>query len=160
MNDSILFITGMSGTGKSTVLEKLSLMGFQTIDTDYFNYSISVYQKERDEHEWLWDEDKIERLLKESRKTPLIISGTVSNQGKFYGYFNEVICLTSSLETILYRVSKRTNNSYGKIERERDEITANYHQFNEIIKRSASMVIDTDMMNVEDTVNSIVRKLK
>lgn len=40
------FITGMSGTGKSTILEMLSEKGYKTIDTDYNRFSIQVYNQE------------------------------------------------------------------------------------------------------------------
>lgn len=42
----LCFITGMSGTGKSTILEMLSEKGYKTIDTDYNRFSIQVYNQE------------------------------------------------------------------------------------------------------------------
>lgn len=37
-----VLITGMSGTGKSTVIRELALRGYKAIDTDYDDLSVFV----------------------------------------------------------------------------------------------------------------------
>ena len=52
-----VLITGMSGTGKSSLLHELAARGYRTVDTDYGDY-FQVVDGER-----LWREDRISALL-------------------------------------------------------------------------------------------------
>lgn len=52
MNRSIIFITGMSGSGKSTILEELSNRGFRTIDTDMDDFCVYTYVDKFQEFGW------------------------------------------------------------------------------------------------------------
>ncbi len=81
----IIMVTGMSGTGKSTDLAELARRGHRVIDTDYDGWSENA-----DDSGWLWREDRIDTLLNEHTEGTLFISGTVSNQGKFYPRFDAV----------------------------------------------------------------------
>src|SRR5690554_971967 len=142
MSRSIIFITGMSGTGKSTILDKLSEKGYKTIDTDYNQFSIKVYNHEQLDYEWIWDTERIKKEIDEHTEGILFISGTVSNQGKFYSKFDEVIFLSAPLDLILQRVQERTTNNYGKSNTDRREIINNFQQFEAIIAASSTVSID------------------
>src|SRR5207248_670074 len=75
-----ILVTGMSGSGKSTVLAELARRGFETVDTDEADWT----RWSDDEDGYLWVEDRIAELLARDRETTLYLSGTVSNQGRFY----------------------------------------------------------------------------
>jgi predicted ATPase len=79
-----ILVTGMSGTGKSSALAELARRGFRTVDTDEFDWTV----EDVDGGHW-WDEDRIAELLAEEGPT-LYVSGTVSNQGRFYDRFDAV----------------------------------------------------------------------
>lgn len=161
MSKAILFITGMSGTGKSTVLEKLSGRGYKTIDTDYDRLSIQSYNHDMQEHEWVWDEFKMKRILEEHAAGVLFISGTVSNQGKFYPYFDEIICLSAPADILMERVRNRTTNDYGKTDADRKEIMDNLERFGAIIEAGAGRRIDAtrDIDSIADEIESLARDL-
>ena len=52
-----VLVTGMSGTGKSSLLDELAARGYRTVDTDYGDYFETV------DGERLWREDRVSALL-------------------------------------------------------------------------------------------------
>ncbi|TDQ40673.1 AAA family ATPase [Aureibacillus halotolerans] len=143
MSKVILFITGMSGTGKTTILSHLNQKGYKTIETDDHPLVKKTYNPVLKETDWIWDKHKIQSILNDHTEGILFLSGAVSNQSHFYAYFDEVICFSAPLETILSRVEKRTTNPYGKTEAERNDIIDNFERFAGIIQASATVTIDT-----------------
>jgi shikimate kinase len=109
-------VTGMSGTGKSSALAELRLRGFETVDTDEPGWT----EWSHAEDGYVWREERIAELLARDRQTPLVVSGTVSNQGRFYGDFDAVVLLSAPAEVLLARIADRRTNDYGKSPRERD----------------------------------------
>ncbi len=56
-----ILITGMSDTGKTSVIEESSRRGFRAIDTDSDEWSEWTLTPE--ETGWIWREDKVQHLL-------------------------------------------------------------------------------------------------
>ncbi|MFC7677362.1 AAA family ATPase [Paenibacillus sp. GCM10028914] len=144
-----IFITGLSGTGKSTVLEELKIMGYNVVDTDY------GYIKEEDYGEVVLDEEKITNLLEEYRDSHLFIAGIYSNQGKFYEHFDYVVLLKVELNVMLERINNRTSNNYGKSPEEVEKVIASYGSVLPILEGGADIVIDTS----NNGVDSICKRL-
>ena len=90
-----ILVTGMSGTGKSTALAELERKGFRVVDTDSPDWSEWVPPADGAEGEWLWREDRIADLLASKDERTLFVSGTHSNQGKFYDRFDAVVLLSA-----------------------------------------------------------------
>jgi hypothetical protein len=82
-----LLITGMSGTGKSTVLAELARRGRRVIDTDHGGYAIETAEGQ------MWDEARITQLLDSPGEK--ILAGCVPNQGAFYSRFAAVVLLSA-----------------------------------------------------------------
>jgi broad-specificity NMP kinase len=98
-----VLITGMSGVGKSSLLQELARRGYHTVDTDYH---------ETVDGERLWREDRIAALLAEDG--PLIVSGTTRNQVVFYPLFDHIVLLSAAAEVLVGRLRTRITNPYGK----------------------------------------------
>ena len=110
-----VLITGMSGTGKSTALDELSKRGFRAIDTDEPGWTVWDEQ----DGGYVWREDRVAELLSSDEGPTLYVSGTVSNQGRFYPHFDAVVLLSAPAEVLLSRIAGRTTNRYGKTSDER-----------------------------------------
>lgn len=128
---SRVLITGMSGAGKSTVLEELDRRGERTVDTDYGGWTLPDRS---------WDEPRMANLL--ATHTDVVVSGTVENQGRFYDRFEHIVLITAPVEVLLRRVASRTNNPYGKSAAEREEIRRHVEGVEPLLRRGATSVVD------------------
>lgn len=145
---SVLFITGLSGVGKSSVLDEMKNRDYQTVDLD-IDY-MTVINGER-----LINDRKLQKLINQHKDNNLVIAGTESNQGKFYNQFTAVILLTAHLDVMLERIDTRTNNQYGKTQAERDEIIQNYKDILPLLKKSATQIIDSGLFSVQEVCNQL-----
>src|SRR6185312_15184571 len=105
----------MSGTGKSAALDELRKLGFEAVDTDVGGFT----EWSDSDGGYVWNEDRMAELLAPDRQVPLYVSGTVSNQGRFYPQFDAVVLLSAPAEVLLRRIATRTTNDYGKSRDER-----------------------------------------
>ena len=126
-----ILITGMSGVGKTTILEELRRRGYMTVDTDYGGWELPDHR---------WDERRMAQLLASHRE--VVVSGTVENQGAFYDRFEHVVLLTAPLQVILERVSARTNNPYGATQADRHEIAGYVETVEPLLRRGATDELD------------------
>ncbi len=126
----------MSGTGKSSALVELARRGFRTVDTDEPGWTV----EDADGGRW-WDDERISRLLATDGPT-LYVSGTVSNQGRFYDRVDAVVLLSAPAELLLERIATRTTNDYGKSAEERELILEHLRDVEPLLRASCTHEID------------------
>jgi dephospho-CoA kinase len=134
-----ILITGMSGTGKSSALAELARRGFRTVDTDESGWTLEDEQG----GQW-WDEQRIEALLAENGPT-LYVSGTVTNQGRFYDSFDAVVLLSAPGELLLERLATRRTNAYGKSPEERELILTHLREVEPLLRATCTHEIDATL---------------
>jgi hypothetical protein len=110
-----ILVTGMSGTGKSSALIELERRGFAVVDTDSGGWT--VWSDE--DGGYVWREERVGELLSREDGATLFVSGTVSNQGRFYSRFDAVVLLSAPAPVLLDRIAARETNDYGKDAEER-----------------------------------------
>lgn len=145
---AILFLTGLSGVGKSSALSEMTNRGYHAIDLD------DGYMMQQSQ-ERLIDAEKILDLIENHQGNHLILAGTESNQGEFYVHFDAVVLLTAELETVLARIKNRTNNSYGKTETERNKIIDEHATVLPLLKKRADLIIDTTSLSIEEVCDAL-----
>ena len=133
-----VLVTGMSGTGKSTALNELRSLGFQVIDTDEPGWT---EWSDREEG-YVWREDRIRELLAGEEGPALYVSGTVSNQSRFYGYFDAVVLLSVPVDVLLNRIESRTTNPYGKTAEQRELILRDLAEVEPLLRKTCTHEID------------------
>lgn len=129
----------MSGTGKSSALDELRSLGFHVVDTDEPGWT----EWSEREGGYVWREDKIRELLACEGGPALYVSGTVSNQGRFYGYFDAVVLLSAPAEVLLNRIESRTTNPYGKTPEQRELILHDLAEVEPLLRRTCTHEIDS-----------------
>jgi dephospho-CoA kinase len=140
---AIVLVTGVSGTGKSTVLAELGQRGHRVVDTDYGGWSEIVPMDEPPGWEQLWREDRIEELIAGHGEGALFLSGCVANQGRFYARFDAVVLLSAPAAVILERVAARQTNPFGKSAAERELISQHLAAVEPRLRATATHEIDT-----------------
>jgi shikimate kinase len=144
-----VLLTGMSGVGKSTVIEELAARGYMAIDTDYGGLSelVSVPNDEPTGLDpgldWVWREGRIQDLLSTADADVLFLGGCAPNQGTFYPQFDHIILLTAPVPVILERLATRTTNPYGKRPEEAARVLDLVETIEPLLRRGAGHVVDT-----------------
>jgi dephospho-CoA kinase len=153
---AVIFVTGMSGTGKSTVLGELARRGYRVVDTDVGGWI------DDSGAEPLWREDRIDGLLAEHERSgePLFIAGAVRNQVRYYPRFDEIVLLSAPLATMLERIAGRDTNPFGKTPAERERIIADTEEVEPLLRASATLEIDTrkPLTEVVDQLVAVCRR--
>jgi adenylate kinase family enzyme len=139
----------MSGTGKSTALAELARRGFRAVDTDEPGWT----NEDADRGRW-WDEERIAQLLAEDGPT-LYVSGTVTNQGRFYDRFDAVVLLSAPPDVLFDRISTRTTNEWGKTPEERALIVEHIREVEPLLRATCTHEIDTSAP-LEEVVDLLV----
>ena len=144
-----VLVTGMSGTGKSTLLQELTRRGLETVDTD--------------EDGWVqadggWDVARMDALL--ARRLQLVVSGTVDNQGQFYDRFAHVVLLSVPAAVIVGRVRRRTTNPYGQSPEQLAEILGYLETVEPLLRSGATIELDGRRPTAElaDVVEGLARE--
>ncbi|MFJ4654837.1 AAA family ATPase [Nocardia sp. NPDC088792] len=142
---ALILVTGMSGTGKSTVLNLLSEQGFRVVDTDVGGWIEEAPTPDGDGGERQWREARIDALLTEHERSGelLFIGGTVWNQYKFYPRFDHVVLLSAPIDVMLARIAARDTNPFGKAVEDRERIAADTVQVVPLLRAAATVEIDT-----------------
>jgi dephospho-CoA kinase len=142
----------MSGTGKSAALAELAARGFEAVDTDEAGWS----EWSDEDGGYLWREDRVGDLLQREGDTPLFVSGTVSNQGRFYAQFDAVVLLSAPAEVLLERIARRTTNPYGKSGEERALILEHLAEVEPLLRETCTHELDATRP-LDEVVAELVR---
>jgi dephospho-CoA kinase len=139
---STILVTGMSGTGKSTVLAALADRGIRVVDLDTDEWSTEVASPDGSELEQVWREAEVAALLASPGPEGLVVSGCASNQGTFYDRFDDVVLLSAPVDVILERIRSRTTSDFGKDPTELRRILDDVAKVQPILQRTSTVELD------------------
>jgi shikimate kinase len=130
-----VLLTGMSGTGKSTVVRELRRRGHAAFDADDDGFS-----EPRGSGRWGWRRDRVEHLLGRHDEGLVFFSGCSEEQAQVR--FDVRILLTVPEDVLVERLRSRTTNPYGSTDAERRQILGDRAEIEPLLRRSADLVLD------------------
>ncbi len=162
-----IFITGISGTGKTTVGRKLKEKGFSIIDIDedhlchWYNketgavvdYKAELNKEFISDHIWMCDIQQLKELIDVSSK-PVFIVGMPENINEIISLSDKIILLRCSPETFISRILEREDNDFGKDESAQKEILETYSLFEDKMSKLGAISLDT-----ENSIDEVVKKV-
>ncbi len=167
-----MLLTGIAGTGKSTIVKALQERGIPAQDLHdvpglFFWCDKKTKEKVKyvptDSREWfetvdrLCDMDQLKELL--GQHEDIIVAGTASgSQGDYIPLFDKVILLQARPETLIHRMQTRTNKSgYGKTKAEQDDNIEWQKEFDPTVISYGALCVSTEG-NINDVVDTIVKE--
>ncbi len=167
-----IYITGVSGTGKTTIAKELEKRGFYTISIDEVpNLCSWVHQatgeKHRgknteltfefvDMHDWICDTEYLNKLLDKDVDTAFVL-GMAGNQDNFLHIFDKILLLQCSPETFCKRIEQRTDNDFGKDKKIQQQILDRYEAYAEKMLARGAVAIDTEKP-INEVVDEVIKQ--
>jgi dephospho-CoA kinase len=145
-----VLLTGMSGTGKSSVIAALAACGYKAVDTDDGWCEALPDGRQR------WRENAIEQLLANEDADVLFVAGCEENQVRFHPQFDVIILLSAPAEILAERLASRTGNPYGKTPHELRRIFDDLRAVEPLLRKAANYEIRTTMP-LNDVVAAVLR---
>jgi dephospho-CoA kinase len=159
-----VLLTGMSGTGKSTVIAELDARGYRAVDLDRDEYSEWVVVADEagapgspvePGRDWVWREDRVRDLLAREDGELLFASGCAANMGPFLPRFDRVVLLSAPADVILERLAARAEGEYGTRPGDVARVLDNVETVEPLLRRAAGYEIDTSAP-LEDVVAEVL----
>lgn len=126
------YITGISGSGKSSVRHELKRRGYQAFGTDeddlaYFYHNqtgervgnhVTVEERTpewRAQHTWKLTRINAQELAKKATGSPVFLCGVTANDAdELWDLFDVVFALFIDEGALKHRIASRTNDDFGK----------------------------------------------
>jgi dephospho-CoA kinase len=169
-----IFVTGISGTGKTTIANKLKDKDFNIIDIDYvpnlcawvnlktgeksmLRNTESPNNKFIDEHDYICDTKQLQEMMKD--KETVFVFGSVGDNSSLLHLFDKTILLQCKPETLVERLKNRDTNDMGKKEEVQQRMLEWKKVFDALMIESGAIVVDTEKP-VEKVVDEIIKIFK
>jgi len=154
-----IYITGISGTGKSAISEELNKRGIYSIDIDKDKYDLCNWKNKEtlekvyfefgmnkdwmEAHGWYCDIEKLKKMLDVSEDI-IIVVGLATNQNDYLNLFDKIFLLQCKEKTFLERLKTRTSNDFGKHILEKEYILDFYKNFEKVMLEKGAISINAE----------------
>ena len=139
MKKSVL-VTGISGSGKTTVCAALQKLGHSSIDIEQVSGLYNLVNSETgkavlgnmeqidDNVDWVCNKVRINDLINLQQNSTTFYCGGMSNTEEVWGLFDKVNILSVSDKITRYRLSKRKNGEFGSTQKNIEWILSWKHE--------------------------------
>lgn len=169
---TLVYVTGISGTGKSAICKALRQRGYDAHDTDLEGNCVWVNRHTGDvtpvgdepavkpdewldEQEWRVVRHKVEALARRSDHGTVFLCGSTANENEVWDLFSRVIYLTIDEQTLRRRLATRTSNNFGKTPKELEAILG-WHKVGETDYRRLGAIIVDATLPLDEVVEKVL----
>ena len=145
-----VLVTGMSGTGKSSVVAELVARGYKAVDTD------DGWCEDLPDGRQQWREDAVEALLDTEDADVLFVAGCEENQVRFHPRFDHIVLLSAPQEPLVERLAARSDNAFGRSPEELRRILDDLEHVEPLLRRVADHEIVTTTP-LDEVVTTLLR---
>jgi shikimate kinase len=132
-----VLLTGMSGTGKSTLVQELRRRGYAAYDADDDGFS-----EPREDGRWGWRADAVASLLGRIRDGDVLFFAGCSEEQAEMPFEYRVLLTVPECQMVM-RLKTRTSNGYGRTPAEERQVLADLAEVEPLLRRSADLVLST-----------------
>ncbi|MEU9918889.1 AAA family ATPase [Streptomyces sp. NPDC051001] len=174
---TVVWVTGNSGTGKSTVCGVLRARGYVALDADEDGFChwidratgdvvtdspYPVPQGWLDRYGWAIVPERVETLVEESRSRIAFLCGSAENEARVLDLFDVTVCLVIDEDTLRHRLATRTTNSFGQHPEELAAALKWNPRMRSIYESRGATIIDASkpLTEVVDSVIDTVQELR
>jgi adenylate kinase family enzyme len=170
----LIYVTGISGAGKSTVREELARRGYPAFDTDedeiaQWTHRVTgvvtplLLEAHRtpeflSQNEWRTEPERMRRLADDSAGETVFLCGHVGNEDEVWAYFDEVLFLSIDRATMERRLTTRTAHTFGTKPHELELLLAWHSVIDDYYLRRGAIIVDASPAT-ERVVDEILRAL-
>ena len=167
-----IYVTGVSGTGKTTIARELNTRGYLAISIDETEGLCSWIDQKTgehhggkeaemtkefvDTHNWVCDIDHLNQLLAKSDASIAFVLGMAGNHEDLLHLFDTIILLQCSPETFCKRIETRTDNDFGKDREVQRQIVRRSKTYAEEMLAIGAVAIDTEK-SIDEVVDEIIK---
>jgi dephospho-CoA kinase len=166
------YVTGVSGTGKTTIARELHSRGIKTINIDgvsnlccwknksdgkRVDYEAILDEKFINSHDWVCDAEMLKKIINSDDR--IVVFGIASNQNDYLSFFDKVILLQCKPETFIKRVSERKDNDFGKDKTAQQYILAMFTKFENDLLEKGAVSVNADG-SIEDVAQAVIKLIE
>ena len=160
-----VYITGASGTGKTSIARELAARGISTLDMDTICHRAHRETGEKvgwepgkpeewyDAHGWVCNGGALEDFL--AAHDNAVVVGLSSDQDTYLKLFDKVFVLYSRPEVIIERLNARKDNEFGKHPKEQERLLKWHRAFEQEMEAKGAIPVNTERP-LSETVESLL----
>jgi len=171
----LIYVTGVSGSGKSAVRTELMKRGYKAFGTDEDGIA-TFYNNETGKmidnptnaqgrspewyahHTWKMCRQRVERLALQGKDNPVFLCGGAANDEEVWDLFSQIVALIIDEATLKKRITTRTTNDMGKLPHEYASILEWQKRAEAYYQRINAVLVDATQ-GIEAVVDEIVEKV-
>lgn len=170
----LVYITGLSASGKSTVCKELQKLNIEAHDADnegfnrwynrktglpiikwLINNNAIKSEKWTIKYSWNTSRIKVKRLAKKAKNKLIFLCGVSANEETVWNLFDKVVCLAIDKKTLKYRLATRTTNDFGKVPHELKKVLGWHETYLDEMRKKKVTVIDATQP-IKDVVKQVL----
>lgn len=164
-----VLVTGVAGTGKSTILNALNKLEYTTVELDAHRAWCDIKTDQFMEADFTppsgaanyyvrtVDTSFLDKLPKSYSANPIFICGNYDNIESLFPHMDMIFLLTTEWDILVQRYENRSN-SYGSKSKDRKKILRLMEQQNSSALKAGAIVIDTSHQPIGTTVSQILNQ--